>query len=259
MRRTLLAAVVNLLLILPSLAQQGPPQHIEIGVLLTQLRSKDAGVRSNAYYQLESDPTSLRNAKVKAALLDLLDREARDITNYDGSEGFAEYISDLSGTVAPLVDWDDQLQACRAVKDGIGPPADTPEEAAGREKLVWPCLKEMSASNWILDRNGASGVIIELSARAGKALDPLIAKEAKETIVKFLHDPYEGVRDDAVESLAKYGTEEAVPALKQVAETDPATDRVDHSYWIRKRAARAIAEIQKRAGYPNKENTSPQN
>lgn len=242
--------MLNLLLTLPDLAQQGSPQHIGIGALLTQLQSKDAGVRSSAYYQLVSDPAALQDAKVKAALLNLLDREARDITNYDGGEGFAEYISDLSETVAPLVNWDDQHQACRTVKDGIAPPADTSNEAASREKLVWPCLKQISSSNWIRDRDNASRIIIELSAQAGKQLDPSIAPEAKEMITNFLHDPYEGVRDDTVEELARFGTEEMIPALEDVAKSDPATDRVDHSHWIRKRAARAIAEIQKRAGRP---------
>lgn len=241
---------MSLLLTLPSLAQQGSPQHIEIGALLVQLQSRDAGVRSSAYYQLVSDPAALQNAKVKAALLDLLGREARDVTNYDGGEGFAEYISDLSETVAPLVNWDDQHQACRTVKDGIAPPADTPEEAASREKLVWPCLKQISASNWILDRDSASRIVIELSAQVGKQLDPSIAQEARGMITNFLHDPYEGVRDDTVEELAKFGAEEIIPALEDVAQSDPSTDRVDHSHWIRKRAARAIAEIQKRAGRP---------
>ncbi len=233
--------------VLSGTAQQNPQPKPDINALLTQLHSKDAGERSSAYYQLESDPAALQNAKVKAALLDLLDRETRDSTNYTGGEGFAEYISDLSETVAPLVNWDDQHQACRMVKDGIGPLSNTPEEAARREKLAWPCLKQISASSGILDRDSASRIIIELSARAGKELDPSIAQEAKEMITNFLHDPYEGVRDDTVENLAKVGTEEMIPALRQVAESDPAVDRVNH-YWIRNRAVKAIATIEKRSG-----------
>jgi HEAT repeat protein len=246
--------------VLSSAAQQNPQPKPDIDTLLMQLQSKDSGKRYYAFEQLKSDPVALQNAKVKAALLDLLDYETEQTSDgprpgnsmYDfGEEGFGEYISELSETVALLVDWDDQHQACRMVKDGIGPPSSTPEEAARREKLVWPCVKQISlpAARW-LDRDSASRIIIQLSAHAGKALDPLIAKEANEMIVQFLKDPYEGVRDDTVEELAKFGTEEMIPALKQVAESDPAMDNVDHSYWIRKRAAKAIAAIQKRLGRP---------
>jgi hypothetical protein len=39
-----------------------------------------------------------------------------------------------------------------------------------------------------------------------------------------------------------------IPALKQVAEADPAVDRINHNLWIREQAAKTIAAIQKRAG-----------
>jgi hypothetical protein len=48
-----------------------------------------------------------------------------------------------------------------------------------------------------------------------------------------------------VKALSGFGDEDMVPALKGVAETDPAPEFHGHS--IRKRAAEAIAQIQKRA------------
>jgi hypothetical protein len=42
-----------------------------------------------------------------------------------------------------------------------------------------------------------------------------------------------------------------VPALKEVAKSDPADGR-DHSFWIREYAIRAIAAIQSRTGQPER-------
>jgi hypothetical protein len=65
--------------------------------------------------------------------------------------------------------------------------------------------------------------------------------------VHALHDQNESVRTETVESLEKFGTEDMIPVLKEVAESDPAIGKTTQSYWIRGYAAKAIAAIQKRA------------
>jgi HEAT repeat protein len=67
---------------------------------------------------------------------------------------------------------------------------------------------------------------------------------AQQVIRGALHDPEVVVRTDAVEALAHYGSEAMIPALKEVAETDPSPDE---EYAIRKWATEAIAAIQERA------------
>lgn len=52
-----------------------------------------------------------------------------------------------------------------------------------------------------------------------------------------------------VMSLGQFGGEDMIPALKVVAESDPAPEVHGHS--VRKRVVAAIAQIQKRAQAPN--------
>jgi hypothetical protein len=52
-----------------------------------------------------------------------------------------------------------------------------------------------------------------------------------------------------VKSLERFGAPDMIPALKQVANSDPANGG-DHSFWIREYAVRAIAAIQSRTGQP---------
>ncbi len=165
-----------------------------------------------------------------------------------GSEGFAEYFSELVETVGFFADWTDQHQACILVKSGTVPPSDSPKQAAIHEQAAWPCLRQMSGSRVLLDRANASRILIELSANAGNALNPAIAQGTRQIIVGALHDQDESVRGETTKSLEDFGTVEMIPALKQVAESDPAVDSVDHSRWIRERAAKAITAIQERAG-----------
>ena len=87
-----------------------------------------------------------------------------------------------------------------------------------------------------------------MSAKAGNALDPAIAQGTRQIIVRALHDQDESVRGETIKSLEKFGTVDMIPALKQVAESDPAVDRVDHSRWMREWATKAITAIQARAG-----------
>ena len=46
--------------------------------LLAKLRSKDGAKRAQAYDRVKSDPKALRGQNVKAALMDLLERESEN-------------------------------------------------------------------------------------------------------------------------------------------------------------------------------------
>jgi hypothetical protein len=257
MRKYLPVVALALTATMFSFTQQTSAHKTGLATLLMQVRSNDAGIRAQAYEQLKSDPAALRDPKVKEALLDLLDREdqrrrgtPRSGDNEDGvgDEEFAEYFSDLAETVASIGNWNDPHQVCILVRGAGVPPSHSPQQAALRERVAWPCLKEMSGSSRILDRADASVILVELSAKAGSALDPSLAHEMKQIVIHALHDQDESVRDETVKSLEKFGTEDMIPALRQIAESDSAVDTVNHTFWIRSRAVKAIAAIQKRAG-----------
>jgi hypothetical protein len=68
-------------------------------------------VRSEALDQLRTDPVALRDPKVKAALIDQLDRESQE-PMYDEEEDYASYLDWLADTVAKVVDWNNPRQVC---------------------------------------------------------------------------------------------------------------------------------------------------
>jgi len=237
-------------------AQQTSLSAQDVDRLLVRLHSNDAGDRNAAYERLKARPAALQNPKVKTALLDLLERERLRMigtpmtgANEDGigTEGFAEYYSDLSSTVAEIADWDDPHQICILVRGAGTPPSRSAEQAASRELLAWPCLQQMAVSRAPLERIGASRILLELRERAENANDPVFEQNTKQTIVHLLHDQAESVRLETINSLEKFGTEDMIPDLKHVAESDPAISQRTHKYWLREKAAKAIVSVGERS------------
>jgi len=88
-------------------------------------------------------------------------------------------------------------------------------------------------------------MMVQALAKGRNELDPTTVRAVQQATLSALHDSDEGVRIDTVKGLGKFGTEDMIPALKAVAEAEPAPEVHGHS--LRKRAAEAIAQIQKRA------------
>jgi hypothetical protein len=228
--------------------------------LLAKLRSEDAGERAQAYEQLRSDTVALRIPKVQTTLLDLLDRENHVIesslresheqvgVSAKYGEGYGEYVAELGDTVDSFADWDDPLQACILVHESYNPDSRFAAEIASHWKTTIPCLVKMYGSDVGLVRAEAAPVLVRALAYARNGLDPGAAQIARQTIVRALHDPHEAVRGNTVEALGTFGTEDMIPTLRAVVESDPAPEVQGHS--IRKSASQAIAAIQKRASGP---------
>jgi hypothetical protein len=234
---------------------------------LIKLKSNDWTERSDALEAIRSDPAALRSQQIQAALLDLLDRENRDSDEAlrkaqtainqnanrsthkaDGPhyEGYGEYCSWLSETVDSFADWNDPRPACVLVNSGyvIYPPS--PREAAARAKAAMPCILQMSMSDLAIKRAIAAPMLVEALAKARDFLDASVAKSANQAVLRNLLDPDEGVRLFTVDALGKFGGTDMISPLKDVAERDPSPEVEGNS--IRKSAAEAIAEIQKRVG-----------
>ena len=97
-----------------------------------------------------------------------------------------------------------------------------------------------------MDRAAIIPVLAETLAKAKDTIDPAMTGAAKRVILRALQDTDEAVRAFTVVALGSYGDQDMIPALKEVAATDPSPESQGHS--IRKSAAEAILEIQKRAG-----------
>jgi len=78
LRVPLIVAATVCLALTPSRGQQTAVHKPSVAELVKMLHSEDWTKRSMAYEQLRSNPTALRNPKVQAELINLLDRKSKE-------------------------------------------------------------------------------------------------------------------------------------------------------------------------------------
>jgi hypothetical protein len=247
----LLVALIYMPLI-PGWGQQTPAHKPSTAELIAQLRSDDAQVRSGAFESVRTDTVALRDPKVRAALVDLLDRENHETSDsvkdhghaeYIGSdedEAGSEYIGALADSVAKIVDWSSPRQVC-ILADSVFPPP----ELAAHAKVAVPCLLQRSNNAPPPVRGYVVALLVHALSKGRGELDAVTIQAVQQIILSALHDPDDVVKIPTVKALGSFGGEDMIPALRNVAETDPDPSE---GYAIRKWAAEAIAAIQKRAG-----------
>ncbi len=239
-------------------------QETSLGALLEGLHSPSGPVRSEAFEQLRSTPANLQNPTVQKALLNLLDRENHDLdqqlvtaeakhlgTSEDDSpqlensdEGFGIYYSELIDAVDSFANWNDPKQACILVNSSSSDDSAFAAEIADHARVTIPCLLQRAKTTIAMNRAVTVPILVRALAKGGNSVDSESAATAKAVVLKALQDPDEGVRTFTINSLGRFGSKEMIPALQRVAENDPAPDAQGHS--VRKEAAQAIVEIQKR-------------
>ncbi len=243
--------------------QQAPALKPSVPDVLAKLHSRHLSERIDALDEIASDQALLHSRKIQAAIMDLLNQETeafREDKSFntvaaaseedDGEEENSQYLSSLSIVVNMFVDWNDPHQACTMVYSGdIEYPSSAPE-AAARARAAMPCLLKRSKSNQAIYRDVASPLLVEAIQKAQGTLDVGTAQAAKQIVLSNLRDPDVGVRTSTVLALGKFGWTDMIPALEEVAAKDPASEVDGHS--IRKDAAEAITEIQKRTGAQQK-------
>jgi hypothetical protein len=243
--------------VLPYWCQQVPASNPSVTDLLAKLYSRHLSERIDALDEIASDQALLHSRKIQAALMDLLNQESeafREDKTFNtvaaasaedgGEEENSQYLSSLSIVVNMFVDWNDPRQACTMVYSGdIAYPSSAPE-AAARARAAMPCLLKRSKSKFAIYRDVASPMLVEAIGKAQGTLDAETAQAARQIVFSNLRDPDVGVRTSTVLALAKFGGTDMIPALAEVAAKDTAPEAEGHS--IRKAAAEAIAQIQKR-------------
>jgi len=206
--------------------------------LLVQLRSDDAEVRSGAFDHLRSDPVALRDSKVKAALVSLLDRENQETLSGE-EEDYADYIGWLVGTVAKIVDWNNPHQVCILANSVY-----LADELADHAKVAVPCLLLRFKNAPALSRGRVVAMLVHALAKGRNDLDAATIQTVQQIILSALRDPNDAVKIPTVKALGSFGGEDMIPALRVVAEKDPSPSE---GYAIRAWATEAITAIQKRA------------
>ncbi len=235
--------------------QQTPAHKPSRAELIAQLRSDDIQVRSEAFETVRTDTVALRDPKVRAALIDLLDRENHETSDsvkeqgdagYIGSgedESGSEYVGTLADSVAKIVDWSNPRQVC-ILADSVYPP----DELADHAKAAVPCLLRRYKNAPSPFRGYVVAMLVQALAKGRGELDAETIRTVQQIILSALHDPEDVVKIPTVKALGRFGGSDMIPALRVVAEKDPDPSE---GYAIRKWAAEAIAAIQKRAATKN--------
>jgi len=255
--RIALSTIAVFVMTLAILAQQTQQPDTKVASSLGKLHSEDWTERRTGYEQLRLDPEVLADKRVQDALLDLLDRENQlaESTNREGKgpsttkkygEAYGEYISALGETVDSFADWTNPQQVCIFVREVYSPNSRFAAKIASNGRASVPCLVRMYGSDVGLVRADAAAVLVQALAKSRAELDPDTIETARRTIMSALRDPHEAVRSHTVDALAKFGDEDMIAPLSEVAHSDLSFE--DNEYWIREKAAKAIAEIRRRAG-----------
>jgi len=220
------------------LSQQALDPQSSRAELLSDLRSGDAQVRMDAFDKLRNDPSALRDPAVKASLINLLDRENKEPI-FGEEEDYAAYTSWLSDTVAKLIDWSDPHEVCVVANS-----SDLPDALADHAKTAVHCLLQRLKGASATTRGITVAMLVQAVDKGKSSLDADTIQLVHQTVLIALQDSNQNVKVPTIEALKQYGGQDAIPALRVVAEKDP--DPSEH-YAIRKSASEAIATIQKRA------------
>lgn len=196
-----------------------------------------------AFESVRTDPAALHDPDVRAALVDLLDRENHEtFTPCDSceNEGYADYIGELDETVAKIVDWNNPRQVCILAN------SDLPDELADHAKVAVPCLLQRYKNAPSAVRGYVVAMLVRALAKGRGELDGATIAETQEVILSGLRDPDHGVKGETIRALGKFGGADMIPALKATADAETSNDAGSRS--IRRRTLQAIADIEKRAG-----------
>jgi hypothetical protein len=249
---------------------QASSGKLGVSDVLAKLQSQEWTKRTSAIEQMYDNPDVLHSAKIQAALVDLLDKENMEQcesspkaqtrnphTNMaraqedPGEEEWSWYFSSLVDIVGSFANWTDPRQACIMVNAAWVDYRTSAAEAASRAKAALPWILKRCNKNDADDRIIAIPMLVEALARGRDVLDSDTIRKAKQIILNDLHDSNGGLRSATVIALGDYGGADMVPALREIAHSDPAFEKTDNGgKWFLNRdsAVKAIAEIQKREG-----------
>ncbi len=189
MRTRLMVIVAVLISLTPLQGQQTHPQP-SVAELLTRLHSAVWKERSEAYEQLRAKPAALSSPKVRASLLDLLDRENQLVESTNRGvgpsvdekygEAYAEYLGELGDTIDTFADWNDPHQVCIFVHEPYNPESKLGAKIAVHAKSAMPCLLEMSNSDVGADRAESIAVLVQALAKGKEDVDIRYVQAARQ-------------------------------------------------------------------------------
>jgi hypothetical protein len=228
-------------------------QQNDLSLLLSDLRSPEVQKRSAAYTKIAADKEALKRSEVKAALIDLLDRENQTLRKARADsksygESYGEYVSYLADTAAEIADWRDQQQVCILAHSPYDPGSEFASDLVIKGgAAVIPCLLKLSQGGFG-DRYQSIPLLVHFSASTSK-VSPAVNQQVRDAIMSGVSDSNVLVRQGTVEAIGKYGKQDMIPVLQKIAESDPVSRRLNSGklyFTVRESAIKAIQSIQER-------------
>jgi hypothetical protein len=183
------------LLAIRSVGAIDPGAKISRKELVEELHSDNAEVRSDALDRVRSDSDAFRDPNIKAALVNLLDRE-NHVTLCCDNEGYAEYLSWLAETVAKVINWNDSHQVCILANS-----LDLPDELANHAKISVPCLLQRYEGGPAQTRGEVVAMLVQALGKGRTNLEAGTIHKIEKIILSSLHDTEEDVKIPTVEAL----------------------------------------------------------
>ncbi len=230
--------------------------------LLSAFKSPDPAVRVDAFEQVKRNREALERSDVRAALVDLLDRENRliheTLLESDGGQGvaikygedYALYTTELDQSVIEIVDWGNARSACILAESSDDPDSSFIElfVSKGGARLV-PCLLQLARGNrygmqdsgevLAMDRANTIPILLGIECTS-KDLTSAEAKQIDDIMDQGLRDPSGQVRRSIVEGWGQYGSPVLIPRLQEISRSDAVN-------FVRKAAMQAIQSIEERS------------
>ena len=228
-------------------------QQNDLSMLLSDLKSSEVQKRSAAYSNIAADKQALKRSEIKAALFDLLDRENQTLRKARADsdsygESYGEYVSDLADTAAEIADWRDRRQLCILADSPFDPFSQFASDLVVKGGLgIVSCLLKMSRGD--TNHRYQSIPLLLHSNALVRDLSSGDRQQIRDAALSGLHNAYVPLRQVTVEALGKFGTQDMVPELQKIAESDPVSRHLDSGklyFTVRESAVKAIQSIQER-------------
>jgi hypothetical protein len=192
MIRTKIAVILGIMFLVASVDLIVNSSSQDQDSLITQLKSNDWEERSKAFYSIHSIDSSPNVEEIKAALLDLLDRENQLIESTlkesNGEKGvsvkygerYSEYYSDLLRFVEKQSDLSDKRSLSIILHGGYDPESEFAQKLLNRGEDIVPILMEMHKSDLFSARYNSVMMLGQLVGKyRGKVSNQTVDQIAK--------------------------------------------------------------------------------
>src|SRR5262249_34049213 len=214
---TKIAVILGVIFLIASIDLIVNSSSQDQGDFITQLKSNNWEDRAKAFYSIHSIDSSPNAKEIKAALLDLLDRENQllesTLKESNGEkgvsvkygEGYSEYYSDLLRFVEKQSDLSDKRALSIIVHGGYDPESAFAQKLMNRGEEIVPILMEMYKSDLYGEKYNSVMMLGQLVGRYRSKVSDQTADQIMQILITSQYDSNPMVKVGAIKSLQRLG------------------------------------------------------